>query len=130
VNIELPEEYADWVKHAKADGKLYDPPRGTGYVRVDVGVFDEDRNGQHIAVYYFVPPKPKPTLPEVKLGGVLRYMDKAGRTCRAMQFAAGKWRVYTFAGEIVVGAPGEYWHDGDLIAHANGDGFTVELEGL
>lgn len=123
MNVELPEEYADWVE-AK-------PPLGASrWVSVEVRVGGIGSAVRVLTRRYFVPPKPKPTLPDVGLGAVLAYTDKSGRKCRAMQFASGDWRVYTFAGEIVVGHPNAYWTNGDLITHVNDDGFTVELEGL
>ena len=68
-------------------------------------------------------PRPRPTLPDVKPGAVIRYTDKDGDPIQVTYAGAsfGKRRWYD--------ADSNY-SDANLLDDVNDDGFTVVLEGL
>lgn len=126
-------EYADWVE-------VFVPPTEPGCEYVETG----SRHHRVASVAflnttqvgrqrYFVPPKPKPkpTLPDVKLGGVVRYRDADDQLCLAVRIGADQWVNFTRQDEtpakLFAATP---WTDDELLDDADDDGFTVELDGL
>lgn len=128
----LPEQYADWVL---VDG--YATPV-TERVRVIVDHYAPhsymsdalNETGREI---WFVPPKPKPKLPDVGVGGVVRFhtTDAAptsfkNRQCRAIRRFDGSWDVHTSGGLVGSGGtPGAR-----LLEIVDDAGFFVELKGI
>ena len=129
MNVELPEEYADWVEA--------NPPLGASrWVSVEVRAGGIGSATIVLTRRYFVPPKPKPTLPDVGPGAVIRYRGKDGglrRAVREVDGTGGNGNAYDGTWTV--------WHEqvtgsspttpsSALIATVDEGGFTVELEGL
>jgi hypothetical protein len=139
-SIELPEEYADWVEVEHADGSAYRVKGPFLRLVVDQYMASNTHPVRAVMTRYFAPPKPKPTLPDVGVGGVLRFKGKDGETHRAIANYDGfGWCVYGTCGKLSAidpgtgdVAPGALWNwtDEQLLAYVNDDGFTVELGGL
>lgn len=132
----LPAEYADWVE---AEWPVYraahEPALGGRYLRVAIEKHDLDNFGADILrcvrIHHFVPPKPKPTLPDVKLGGVVRYTDTEGQPCLAVRIGEDQWVNFTREDETPAKLwAANPWTDDELLDDADDDGFTVELDGL
>lgn len=127
----LPTEYADWVEWTP------DRARHTGPVlRLSAEVSDHtDHWGKPVSWRItLVPPKPKPTLPDVGPGGVIRFRSKiVGVTRRAIRTNDYRWRVFE-KGTPVVYHGNDFVDpkatDEELLGVVDDDGFTVELEGL
>jgi hypothetical protein len=125
--VELPTEFDGWV-----EGK---PPLRGNWVSVEVRTGGIGSNTRVVTRKYFVQPKPKPVLPDVKPGGVVRFTDVKGRTYRAVRDIAS-WRMFGASGEVHAANVQTLtfnpikWADVQLLDLVNDDGFTVELEGL
>jgi len=127
-HVKLPAGYEDWVE-------VSPEPMGE-CVKVEVihwsPMIGGGRGGMPIEkIRYFVPPTPKPVLPDVKPGAVLSYTDKQGRRVRAVYPSSRLWNVYNqphtplnTACHMMV------MSESQILADVNADGFTVELEGL
>lgn len=116
----LPEEYADWVEMSGLEIHIDTPD----YLHLIARRFKHGplNSGSLINDRYYIPPKPKPTLPEVKPGAVVRYTDRDGDVVRVMRTAYSK-RPWTDLHENT-------YDDAALLADVNDDGFTIELGGL
>jgi hypothetical protein len=136
--VELPEKYRDWVED-EGDGVP-----DSEYLLVQIHYFAADaegrRSGPNVIFRRFVPPKPKPNLPDVGVCGVLRFKGKDGEKHRAIANYDGfGWCVYGTCGklsaidpgtgDVAPGAPWN-WTDEQLLAYVDDNGFTVELKGL
>ena len=119
----LPPEYADWVE-------VFVPPTEPGCEYVETG----SRHHRVASVAflnttqvgrqrYFVPPKPKPTLPDVGPGAVVRYTDHDGDPVRVMRLELGNRDTWADMNQ-------NRYTNTALLADVNDDGFTVELPGL
>lgn len=133
-SIELPEEYDGWVEATLPVDIDQD------YVRVIIdrfpkGPLDASEYDRRV-VHRFVPPKPKPTPPDVKPGGVILWRSKFHHARRmAIRSKFGEWRVFDRASGSPVVFYGSAFadpkaEDHHLLADVDDDGFTVELEGL
>lgn len=119
----LPEEYADWeLRKLPNDGSN----GGRPYLRITFDRIDghigHDRRTRSVMWAYLFPPKPKPALPDVKPGAVVRYTDRDGDVVRVMRTAYSK-RPWTDLHENT-------YDDAALLADVDDDGFTVELGGF
>jgi hypothetical protein len=126
--VELPTEFDGWV-----EGK---PPLRGNWVSVEVRTGGIGSNTRVVTRKYFVPPKPRPVLPDVKPGAVIRYHGWDGglrRAVREVDGIGGDGKTY--------GGTWTVWHEhvtgsspttpsSALIAAVDDDGFTVELDGL
>jgi hypothetical protein len=128
-NTDLPAGYEDWEEtqptppkgeHLRVEVRHLTPVAGSGYIGMPVG---RDR--------YFVPPKPKPKLPDVRPGSVIRYTDRTGLNVRAIYRSAHVWDTYRQTAAPLNFACTVYTAtDSYLIEDVNANGFLVELEGL
>ena len=120
----LPEEYADWVLKKLEDGV---DGAQSSFIRVTFerldGIPGHDRRAQVVMWAYLFPPKPKPTLPDVKPGAVVRYVDHDGDPVRVIRMALG-YR------ETWIDMHQNRYTNAALLADVDDDGFTVELDGL
>lgn len=117
--FELPAEYADWIPLDEL------PDHSSAPHAIEVRVTKLNRTcgelNRKLTHIYFVPPKPKPTVPDVGIGAVVRFTSKSsGDTYRVMKGDEGWW----------FDQRDSDWSDSDLLATVNDDGFTVELDGL
>lgn len=126
-HIKLPAGYEDWVEVSPT-------PEGE-YVKVEVIHWTPLGRGGHAGMpieklRYFVPPKPKPVLPEVKAGAVIRFTHKSyGTTVQAVKWRTGSdWHIQF--GGVGRGLCETYCGDAWLLENVDANGFTVELEGL
>lgn len=122
MSIELPEEYRDWVE-VKA------PIVHEGAVLAVRFDYLEKPNQfpAKSSSRYLVPLKPKPTLPDVKPGAVIRYRSY-GVEHRAIYHGNDTWDIFWnsslgFCGSRTRPAA-------QLLDEVDDAGFTVELEGL
>jgi hypothetical protein len=120
--IELPAKYDGWVE-APTEGT--EVPQ-TEYLLVQIDYFGPaeggKRSGPNIDIRRFVPPKPKPTIPEVKPGAVVSFTSTSGRRYRILKIAdSPHWWV---------DQEDQDWTPDTLLEVVTDDGFTVELEGL
>ena len=129
----LPAEYADWVEWYPT-GTILPNPYATEAVRIATTKsmkIDGRWCDEATVIRHFVPPPPKPTLPDVKLGGVVRYRDADDQLCLAVRIGEDQWVNFTRQDEtpakLFAATP---WTDDDLLGDADDDGFTVELPGL
>lgn len=126
----LPEEYAEWVETSGLEIHIDTPD----YLHLIARRFKHGplNTGSVISDRYYIPPKPKPTLPEVEEGAVIRFRSKAGSIRRAIR-GRFNWRVFEKGTPVV-------YHGTDfadptatdayLLNDVDDDGFTVELGGL
>lgn len=132
-HIKLPAGYEDWVEVPHPISSLPQRPEHGRFLEVIWGIGDATRTGTSVVwkpgnTRYFVPPKP--VLPDVKPGAVVRYVDKQGHSCRAVKLedmCISPWRVFTLRN---FGADSVDLNNNEMLADVNADGFTVELEGL
>lgn len=128
-HVKLPAGYEDWVE-------VSPEPMGE-CVKVEVihwsPMIGGGRGGTPIEkIRYFVPPRPKPTLPDVKPGAVIRFKSKTGSMRRAIRGRTG-WRVFEQGIPVVYYGVdfAEHLSGGhDLLNDVDDNGFLVELEGL
>lgn len=128
MGIELPEEFADWEEVPLMVGEVV--PHSivvtvTEHCGRGIGTLARNLNAR-----MFVPPKPKPTLPDVEPGAVVQYVDNQGLRCRAVRLDPTRddgWKVFTQY-DTFLGAVSH--SDEDMLSDVNADGFTVELDGL
>lgn len=125
--FELPEEYRDWV-NLRPSGEPVGPD---GYLEVKVYLHSPRNDGMYLQnpmlvhTQYLKPPKPKPTLPDVGPGAVISYTSRSGTARRC--FLADPEDTYRWCSSDRF----DSWKtDEDLLDDVNGNGFTVELEGL
>lgn len=127
----LPAKYADWVlTHTSHGGS----PEGEclqislHHLKPKTDPAQTWREGTVRTIAHFTPPKPKPTLPEVAPGGVVRYMSLSGIKTQATRRRAGVWSVQWLdsSGELATVTQ----QDADILRDVNAAGFTVELDGL
>lgn len=125
-DVKLPAGYEDWTSPGVA-------PLRVPYLRITAERIDVPHTeGEVVAVHWRMPPKPKPTLPDVKPGAVIRFTSKMGSVRRAIRGLTG-WRVFENGTPVVY--CGMDWTQPiagaqDLIEDVSADGFLVELEGL
>lgn len=122
----LPDEYADWVLKKLEDGV---DGAQSSFIRVTFERLDGipgDRRAQLVMWAYLFPPKPRPTLPDVKPGAVLRFRQLGStRTNRAVKTSRnGPW--------IVLADDGMNWTftGSEMLATFDMESATVELDGL
>lgn len=135
-DIRLPEGYKDWVEVSLPEVRYsHLAPLGQAYLRVSHGLFELHMDGSYREVHsgarYFVPPKPKPTLPDVKPGAVLRYTSKHGLKVRAVYRSVCVWDTYRQkSAPLNTACTADVITESQLLADVNANGFTVELDGL
>lgn len=125
----LPEEYADWVEvedlpdHSEANRALV--------VKVTLMNRTCGELNRNADTRYYIPPKPKPTLPDVSEGAVIRFRCKAGSLRRAIRGQYGGWRVFEKGAPVLYRAtfPDHIVTDATLLEDVAGE-VVVELEGL
>lgn len=115
----LPPEYADWVEVEMAALKL----GGSYFALHGYAVIDGSLNAS--TRHFFVPPKPKPTLPKAEIGGVIGFKTHDGKLARALRCHGRLWLLF-MEGFGPIG----YHDDTYLSGIVNADGFVTELEGL
>ena len=122
-HVKLPAAYEDWVESTY-------PGPDSERLRVLVDHFPGEGYGTHKQTLYFVPPKPKPVLPDVKPGAVVRFTHRSyGTTVQAVKWRTGSdWHIQ-FSG-VGRGLCETYCGDAWLLENVDANGFTVELEGL
>lgn len=128
-DIKLPAGYEDWVEvPMEPEGEFVKSEVIHWSARYGTG----GRSGMPIEkLRYFVPPKPKPALPNVKPGAVLRYTDKLGRKVRAVYPSSRLWNVYHQPhAPLNTACHMMIMSESQILADVNADGFTVELDGL
>lgn len=135
-HVKLPTGYEDWVEVPHPISSLPQRPEHGRFLEVVWGIGDATRTGTSVVwkpgnTRYFVPPKPKPVLPDVKPGAVLSYRDKQGRRVRAVYPSSRLWDVYhqphtplNTACHMMV------MSESQILADVDADGFTVEMDGL
>jgi hypothetical protein len=118
--VELPAEFDGWV-----EGR---PPLRGNWVSVEVRTGGIGSNTRVVTRKYFVQPKPKPVLPDVKPGAVIRYADHDKETVRAVRVGPDAWDVYA---NVIDGSINRYrFNDQELFDDVSADGLTVILGGL
>ena len=121
--FELPAEYCDWVEATNDQIRMR-----TEYIKVEVTHYPNGplKMGTQVLLKDYVRPKPKPTLPEVSMGGAVHFLRKSnGKPYRAVRCANSTW--------IVFGEDRDLGHftDEQLLRFADDDpGFLVELKGV
>lgn len=132
----LPAGYEDWEEVSYPG--IIQPhihPIGPEYLKVECREYSMSQYGRdevvRSTIRYFVPPKPKPTLPDVRPGSVIRYTSKAGRPVRVIYRSAHVWHTFqqpyapvNFACHV------DTVNDSDLLNDVDANGFLVELDGL
>lgn len=130
-HVKLPAGFEDWVEVSPI-------LRGTLSRQLTVTIEECVSNSYGMVINtlgtrHFAPPKPKPVLPDVKPGAVLRFTSKTGKPERAVR-NYDTWSVYGAGTQGRMNSKsGDWsleWRDADLLDRVNSDGFTVELEGL
>lgn len=131
-NIKLPAGYEDWVEidfQPGADGIFYLEVGGVRHCRA---AGDNSTKVTPISrPRYFVPPKPKPELPDVRTGAVLRFRSRVGSMRTAILGRTG-WRVFDGGYPVTYNVRSfsdPTGTDAELLHDVDADGFTVLVPG-